>query len=341
MLTFDAKELADYAQRIFIAAGADAEHARIVVDHLIESNLVGHDSHGVMLIAAYVRQMKDGTIQPNHHPRIAVDRGVAVTVDGCWTFGHVASRFATDLAIARGRQNGLCLIGVVRCNHIGRLGDYAARAAHEGIVLFVTYGFPGGLVTAHGGRQGVLGTNPIAIGFPAGEESDFLLDVATSSVAGGKIQVARAKGERIPEGLLLDRNGEPTTDPDDFYNGGVLLPFGGHKGYGLGIVSLLLSQILVGSADYEDNGRKASAFFLAIDSSVFRPRSVVESEADQVFQRITSTPPATGFDAVRIPGQPELLNRERRLREGIPVPEAIWQEIQEAAESVGVTLPRR
>src|SRR5262249_39911788 len=157
--------------------------------------------------------------------------------------GQVAARYATELAIARAREHGVCLVGIVRCNHTGRLGEYATIAARAGVVLINLVGSLDAHVAPYGSKAPPFSPNPIAIGFPAGRRPDFIHDFATSGLSGGRIEIARETGERLPPGNLLDKNGNPTTDPQAFFDGGVMLPFGGYKGYGLAVAAILLSQV--------------------------------------------------------------------------------------------------
>jgi LDH2 family malate/lactate/ureidoglycolate dehydrogenase len=197
------------------------------------------------------------------------------------------------------------------------------------------------VVAPYGGKSGALATNPFSIGFPAGEHTDFMLDFATSMIAAGKVMVARAKHEQLPIGVLLDQQGNPTTDPNALLEGGALVPFGAHKGSGLSILSALLNQVLVNVPAYADENGQSAAFFLAIDSAIFRPRTDVARDADAVFQKVKSVPPAAGHTAVLIPGEPEVMSYARRLREGIPVAEDTWNAIRETAAKLGLDLPVR
>jgi LDH2 family malate/lactate/ureidoglycolate dehydrogenase len=337
MIVFSAAELRETATAIFRAAGANPETTEIVVTHLIDANLAGHDSHGVLRIPSYVKLIKRGKIQANARPSIVRETPVSALVDGNWTFGQVSARYGTEVAIEKARSQGVAVVGVVRCNHIGRVGTYPTLAAQHGVVAVVTVGGLGKSVAPFGGKQGVFGTNPISVGFPAHEHPDLMVDFATSAIAGGKVMVARAKHEPVPPGCLLDQDGNPTTDPNAYFAGGMLLPFGGHKGSALSIVSVLLSLVLVGANDYSDAAGASATFILAIDAGLFRDRSKVEAETDQVFDRIKSVPPASGVGEVMVPGEPEVRAAERRLKEGIPVAEDTWADIVAAAQSVGLT----
>jgi LDH2 family malate/lactate/ureidoglycolate dehydrogenase len=338
MLLLSADQLRTTATAIFRAAGADAEPTEILVDHLVAANLAGHDSHGVIRIPYYVRGIQRGQLQPNARPTVMRETAVSALVDGKWTFGQVSARYGTEVAIRKAKEIGVAVVGVVRCTHIGRLGTYSTLAAGQGIVLMVTIGNIGTSTAPFGGRAGIFSTNPFSFGFPAGEHADVMIDFATSAIAGGKVMVARAKHEPVPPGSLLDKDGNPTNDPEVYFNGGMLLPFGGHKGSALAVLSTLLSHVLVPTADNDPNGTLTGTFILAIDSGLFRDRSAVETEADQVLAKINAVPPAPGFTKVLAPGEPEVLAAEKRNQEGVPVAEDTWAEIVAAGASVGVAF---
>jgi LDH2 family malate/lactate/ureidoglycolate dehydrogenase len=340
MPTLTAAVLHDFSQRIFAAAGADPGPARVVSDHLIEANLAGHDSHGVLRIPSYVRSIQRGGIQPNARPEVVRETPVSALVDARRTFGHVSALFAADLAIAKAKAHGAAIVGTVHGNHIGRLGHYVTHAARRDVVLIVTTGWTGRSAAPFGGRQGALGTNPIAAGFPAAGDTPFLLDFATTAVAGGKVMVARAKHQPLPEGCLLDKDGAPTTDPNAYFDGGALVPFGGpvgmHKGYALSLLSALLSGALVQAPGEAGRGAGGSVFLLAIDAGVFGSVSAVKAVAGQVFERVKEVPPAPGFDEVLVPGEPEARAARGRRETGIAVPDDTWREITSLAAELRV-----
>jgi|DewCreStandDraft_5_1066085.scaffolds.fasta_scaffold10197_3 LDH2 family malate/lactate/ureidoglycolate dehydrogenase len=326
---------------IFQAAGATRENADRVAEALVESNLVGHDSHGVIRIPSYIQAIRQGHIQPAATPTILRETPTAALVSGNWTFGHVAAKFGTEVAVAKARAQGLAAVGIVQCNHIGRLGEYPTMAARQGVIALVTAG--GSLASGvrgpaapYGGRGRALGTNPIAVGVPGGDFPPLLLDFATTAVAGGKIMVARARRQPLPPGAILDPEGNPSTDPEDFYRGGVMLPFGGHKGYALSMVVELLSGPLTGADAHAATGRTSGTFILAIDAGLFRPLAEFVSVADRVYRQVKETPPAPGFEEVLLPGEPEWRTRARRLAEGIPIEEATWSAIVQVARDLGI-----
>jgi len=335
---FKPDELHATATKIFQGAGTDPEPTQILVDHIIDADLAGHSSHGVLRIPAYIRQIKSNKIQPNAKPSVVRETAVSALVDGAWAFGQISAHHGTRIAIAKAKEQGVAVVGIVQCNHIGRVGTYPTMAAMEGVAAIVTIGDAGGSAVPFGGRKAVFGTNPFAFGFPAADHPDLLVDFATTTVAAGKIQVARAKHEQLPPGSIIDKDGNPATDPEQYRDGGALLPFGGHKGYGLAVVSVLLSKVLAGASDFTPDGRLDGAFILAIDAGIFRDRSKAEAEAGALFDRIKEVPPAPGFDEVLIPGEPEVRAADARRKEGIPVADDTWAEIVEAGKSVGVTV---
>ena len=234
--------------------------------------------------------------------------------------------------------------------HIGRLGEYSEMAHNAGMIGMVLAGGFGGAggagntgVAPYGGARAAFGTNPISFGLPAGEQPPVMVDFATSAVAGGKVSLSRAKGVPLPPNCILDKDGNPTTDPEDFYAGGVLLPFGGHKGYGLAVVIELLGQALTGADTLggETMGggyRRAGSLFVAIDPGVFRPADGFVAAADATLKKVKSVPPAPGFDEVLIPGEPERRTRARRLLEGVSMPDSSWEALREIGTRYGIDI---
>lgn len=346
MLVFRADTLRQVGHTIFAAAGAPADIAARVADALVDANLAGHDSHGVLRIPQYVASLAAGEIVPDARPEVRAETAASALVDGNWSFGLVAAEFATDLAIDRARRNGLAAVGLVRAHHIGRLGEYTTRAARQGVVALLFAGGFGGEVGAapYGGAGIAFGTNPLSLGFPAGERPPVMVDFATTAVAAGKVRVARAKGEALPPGCISDREGRPSTDPNDFFSGGYLLPFGAHKGYGLAVAIELLGQTLTGADACGDPVRggpiygRSGATIIALDAGLFRPAEEFARAAEAVAARIKAVPPAPGFDEVVLPGEPEARAHERRSLEGIPVAESTWEAIRGNAADLGVDL---
>ena len=238
----------------------------------------------------------------------------------------------------------------MQVNHVGRLGEYAEMAAREGVVAILAAGGfaeERGQAVPFGGSRPALGTNPIALGFPAGRAEPMLLDFATTAIAAGKVAVARARGLPLPDGVLIDRDGHATTDPNAYYEGGALLPFGGHKGYALSMAVEFLGRIVTGSETFATEGRGGQYFarsghmVIAIDPSAFGPIDGYRERADATIDRIRAVPPAPGHAEVLVPGDPEHRSRRERERDGIPVPQATWESIRECAVGLGLPDPAR
>ncbi|MGH2370532.1 MAG: Ldh family oxidoreductase, partial [Chloroflexota bacterium] len=235
--------LEEMARRIFVAAGTPEDLAAHVARHLVKANLSGHDSHGVIRIPSYLRSIEQGRLVADARPAVVRDWPATAVVDGKRGFGQVAASFALEVAIGKAATAGVGAASIRHCNHIGRLGDYSETAAERGFIALVTYGSAGpnsGHSAPFGGAARHLGTNPWSVGIPGKESAPVVVDFATTMVAEGKIQVARAKHAPLPPGCIVDKDGKPSTNAEDFYAGGMILPAGGHKGYGLSLVAALL-----------------------------------------------------------------------------------------------------
>jgi LDH2 family malate/lactate/ureidoglycolate dehydrogenase len=340
MPTFAADELRTITANVFQAAGVPAEVAERVSESLVESNLLGHDSHGVIRIMQYLRDLRRGLVDPQARVEVLKETTTTALLDAHWQFGQVAARRGMAMAIEKARASHLAAVAMAHCYHIGRLGEYAAMAAEQGLIGLVTCNTGGPGVAPYGGKGRLFGTNPVACALPAGRHAPFLMDFATATVAEGKLRVARAQGKAVPEGWILDRDGRATTDPTDFYEGGVLLPFGGHKGYALCLLVDLLGGALAGHGCTclpEFTGGNG-VFILVLDIEAFRPLAEWQDTADRLFDRVKACPAAPGFEQVMIPGEPELAAKARRLRDGIEIDDSTWQEIVRVAREAGVEV---
>lgn len=340
MLSLSADRLHAVASALFRANGTPDDITREVVDILIESNLAGHDSHGVQLIPNYMQAAKDGRVIADARPSIVEETETTALVSGHWGWGQQTAAYGAKVAIEKARRMKVAVVGMVECNHVGRLGEYSERAMREGMAMIATLGSAGqtGNTAPFGGRAGVLGTNPFSFGIPAGEKEDVLLDFATTVVAGNKVAVARAKGVELPAGAILDREGRASTNPADLANGGVMLPFGGHKGYALAVCAELLGNIVAPSFRFRGPGRWGGTLFIVLDPTMFAPRDAYEQAVDEVLDRIKAVPPAPGFDEVLTPGEPEQRARAQRRAEGVPIPEATWEALKRTGQALGVDV---
>jgi LDH2 family malate/lactate/ureidoglycolate dehydrogenase len=349
--------LREFVDAVARRMGADADVAAELARHLVGSNLAGHDSHGVIRVPQYVGDMDQGLIVPSARPVLARESGVAALVDAHRGFGQHSTMFALEWAMVRARQHGVAMVAVRHSTHIGRLGEYAERTAAEGLIGIVTVGAVGdgiGGVVPFGGRARFLGTNPWALSVP-GKRRHFIFDAATSTLAEGKVRIARAAGKPLPPDAIVDRAGHPSRDAEAFYAGGALLPLGGavagHKGYGLGLASALLGALgmigdpeptLVGAAPpdaVEDRGRVAGVFLEVVAPAAFGDPARYATLVDDALEAAKRQPPADGVTEILVPGEPEQRARARRSRDGIPLPAATWDELGKVAERFGVPLP--
>ncbi len=338
-------ELRSLVSSILRAAGADARNADRVAEALVSSNLAGVDTHGVMHLPGYVKAIGNDEIVPTAWPEVLSETPATALVSGNWGLGHVTAKYAMELAIEKGREQGIAIVGIVQTNHIGRLGEYAELAASRGMIGLVWaggYGEQKPMAVPFGGSKAVLHTNPLAMGFPAGDEPTIVLDFATTAIAGSKVLLAQQGGKPVPPGALVDKHGNPTIDPAAFNDGGAQLPFGGHKGYAIMLAVEYLSRILLGTARYADPSkggiymRDQGVSMMAFKADLFQPLDEFEALGAEMERRVRAVPPAPGFDEVIVPGDPEARNRAERTRNGIPITDEIWASLLQTAESLGV-----
>lgn len=347
MPVIKAAQLETITSNIFQGAGLPAAEAATVAVSLVKSNLMGHDSHGIIRIPEYCRNLKEGVVKPGQQTRIERETDGSAVLDGGWGFGQVICRRAMELALEKASSRTIAAVTIRQCAHIGRLGEYAEMAAEKNMIGIVMCNDHGSspAVAPFGGIDPRMATNPIAIGFPTGGDHPIVIDMATSVVAFGKIHVQLNRDEAMPDGWALDSEGNPTTDPKAVYGPprGAILPFGGiagHKGFGLSIAVDLLSGALGGSgctrADAEREGN--GVFLMALDIGAFISQDEFKAEADRFIEYLKSSRLMPGFDEILIPGEPEY-NRKRKLeKEGISVDDETWRQIAETAVTVDVEI---
>jgi LDH2 family malate/lactate/ureidoglycolate dehydrogenase len=334
--------LIDLVQRIFSAAGAPTDIAQLVATSLVGSDLVGHDSHGVVRVRQYLDAIRRGDYKPAARPVIIHEQGATVTVDAQRGFGQVAAHYTISEGIRRAKTHGIAAAGLVHSGHVGRLGEWVEMAAeHQALALaFCNGGGPQGAVAPFGGAERVLGTNPIAAALPVGHEQPIVLDFATSAVAEGKVRVARNRGKSIPEGWILNNAGLPTTNPADLYDGGMLLPAATHKGYALSLLVEFMAGLVTGGGTPVLPGYTPGngVLFIVLDIAAFRSPTDYDTESQAVAQRVKATKAAPGFDRVLLPGEPEQQMAEKRGAEGIQIDDATWKLLTEDAAALNVPL---
>ncbi len=341
---FQAAPLRRAIEAIVAAGGSEPREAELVAENLVTANLTGHDSHGIGMIPRYVESLKEGGLQPNRHPVVKFDGGALVALDGQAGYGQVIGLEATDIAIERAREHGVCVMALANSHHLCRIGQWAEQAVAQGLVsLSFVNVISRSIVAPFGGSDARFGTNPCTIGVPLAGQPPFILDMATSGVAQGKVRVAHNKGEKLPPGLLLDDKGNATLEARfgviEPY--GALTTFGLHKGYGLAVVCELLGGALSGGGTWHTTDRSKKRVLNGMLSILIDPKKlgtadVFEREARAFIEWVKQSPPAPGMDRVRIAGDPERETRARRQKEGIAVDANTWQEIHAAGAKLGV-----
>ncbi len=328
---------------IFAAAGCHAEEAARVAHYLVEANLVGHDSHGVIRVSYYIDWLKSGKVLANQNIKIISENEVIAVVDGGYGLGQTVGEQATKLGIEKVSRHGVAVIALRNAGHLGRIGDWPLLAARAGKVSlhFVNTSGAGILVAPFGGINRRLSANPIAAGVPAAEGPPILVDMSCCTIAEGKLKVAFNKGVDVPEGCIIDPVGQPTTDPKIFYGDppGAILSIAGHKGYALGILTEMLAGALAGGgASNPANAHRLANGMLSIffEPSFFQSDQAFNAEVDRFVDWVKSSEKSHPEGEILMPGEIEERTKARRLREGIDLDDTTWRTIVETARSVGV-----
>jgi hydroxycarboxylate dehydrogenase B len=348
MPVFQPDDLNDFVRRLFEAAGASAAEAAAVAASLVESNLRGHDSHGVLLARWYLSQIKHGELVPGAPFEVLHETPALLACDGHLGFGQVQCRELVRRVCEKARGSGMACGTMKRCGHIGRLGEWVEQAAAAGLAALISVNDNGVVrtVAPPGGIRACISTNPIAIGVPTGG-APLVLDISTSAVANGKLKVARLVNKPVPVGWIQDASGNPTTDPNVMLADppGSLLPFGGdqaHKGFGLG----LLFDILVGGLTggfcppaAEGTQEWNNVLLVAWDPARCAGAEHFRAEADKLIGAVRNTPTKAGVDRIQLPGDRSSETRTRRLKTGITLDGDHWETLAKIAGKLGVSVP--
>jgi LDH2 family malate/lactate/ureidoglycolate dehydrogenase len=313
---------------ILQSCGCSEGVALMVAEHLADASLCGVESHGLMRVIQYHEQFANGMMQATASPQYK-SFPLGHEIDGNQGIGIPAMQLAIEQGCRIAGDNGISAIAIRNTGHVGRLGAFAETAAESG---FLTIMMGGGnrkawrQVAPYGGRQAILPTNPYCIGIPGGERGPVVLDFATSKIAGGWIYAAQSAGALLPKGAIIDAAGNPTVDPQDYFDGGAILPAGGAKGYALALMAELIAEAMLGPATTECNW-----LLITLKTSLYRDTSSMQKIAEEILDEMRQCPPSPGFTRVEIPGERE---REHRLRcnDVITVPEPTWQQILALAE---------
>jgi len=341
-------ELHRFTTEALRRAGLSEADAETSADVLVTTDAWGVFTHGTKSLAGYLRRLMAGGLRAQGQPRVVAEGGAWATVDGDSALGMVTSVFAMQTAIAKARQQGIAYVGVRNSCHFGAAGYYAWLAAREGLVgIAMANDIPS--VAAPGSRGAVTGSNPLAYAVPAGRYRPMLLDISTATVAGGKVYAAKARGESIPDNWIIDANGRPTTDASGFPQVGALLPMAGHKGYGLSLLIETLSGILSGASvtwgvrswahDDATLHTLHGAAFLAIDVKCIAPVDEFMRKVEALIDEIHNAPCADGVERLLVPGELEWERHDSSMREGIPLPGDVMENLQAAAKLVQINCP--
>lgn len=341
-----AQELHAFCQAAMAATGAPAEHAALVADHLVESELQGVTSHGVRRLPTYARRVRNGQIRAGVEPTVVSDRPLAAVLDGQNGLGMVNAHRAMTLALQKARVHGVGMAAVRSSNHLGRAGHYAELALAEGAIGFCLTN-ASGRMAPWGGAEPWLGNNPWSVAIPAGEEPPVVVDMANTVSANGKIRAALAAGERIPAGWALDRQGNPTTDPAAAL-AGFPIPIGGAKGYALSLIVDLLTGVLSGgewgprvyNMDSPQPAQNTCHLLMAIHVDLFMPAAEFKGRVDAYVRELRTVRPAPGGEPVRAPGERGHRLRQRQLRDGITLEPATLAALERLGAELAIPLQR-
>jgi len=309
---------------IFNRLGCQNDISLAITEHLIDANLCGLESHGVMRVMQYAERMQNGTMRVDVRPEVITTENKMTIVDGGMGSGIPAMHLAYETSMTLALKSGLAAISILNTGHTGRHGAFADDAAEKGFLTICTGGGNHRVhsqVAPHGGARGMLPTNPWCIGIPGGDLGPIVMDFSTGMIAGGWIYAAQSAGALLPEGCVVDRDGKPTRDPNDYFNGGAILPMGEHKGFALSLVAELIAEAMLGPSSPECNW-----FLITIDTRRFRQPAALKAAAEEVLADLRNCPPAPGFKEVEIPGERE--RKQRSKSNGIiAIPEETWQQV--------------
>ena len=327
------------------AGGSAPREAELVADNLVAANLAGHDSHGVGMLPYYVSSLHSGSLRPNTHAEVALDRGPILAVEGGRGYGQVIGFETMQLGMARAAELGVALVAIRNSFHLCRIGHWAEQCAAAG---FASIHFVNGIDHAplqapHGGRDARFSTNPFCAAVPGQDGEPVVLDMATSKIAFGKARVAANQGVPVPDESILDPDGHVSRDGAVMFRNprGVLLPVGEHKGSGIAIMCELLAGALTGSSTNQPEHPQAGGTINNMLSVIIAPdalaeRAAVQREIGAALAWIRSSRPRPGFDEVLLPGEPERRRRAARLAHGIEIDPQSWSDIRAAAKAAGV-----
>jgi L-lactate dehydrogenase len=344
LLHFAPDDVRGFAARLYQAAGVSAGDASTLGDVLVQADLRGYPGHGVAHLPSYLDRIASGQTRLDAQIRVVREGKTTAVIDADFAIGQLAGRQAMGLAIDKAREHGVGIVGLMHSGHIGRAADYVEMAAEAGMVGVVTISVGGGNVVPYGARDPLAGTNPVAYGVPGPDGQHIILDFATSAMSMGELQHHAARGLPFPEGIMIDADGNPTTDYEVFRGPprGHLLAFGGHKGAGIQLMTDILGGILVGNGpgrDWRGKGEAAinGVLFQAISVEEFQPLEEFQRQIGEQVRFIHDLPPAPGFEEVLVPGERGRKHAARAEIEGIEIDPQDWEKLLAHARRLEVT----
>jgi len=333
----DPERLIDFGTAVYTSVGMPEADARLVADTLVQADLWGHQSHGVLRLGWYLDRVRNGVMKPVTKPEFVVDAGSIAVIDGHDGVGHVLTMLATREAVKRAKAHGLGAVGVRMSNHFGTCMYYTLTGAREGCVMLLTSN-GGPAMAPWGGRKKIIGTNPWSVAAPAGDRAPFVVDMANTGVARGKIYLARQKRQPIPLGWAINAAGAPTTDPQEAIDG-IILPMAEHKGYAIASMVDILSGVLTGSGFLSQvhspykTAEKSNCghLVIALDIEAFQPLAQFNARMKEWITEVKSVPLAQGVDEVFYPGEMEWNNNARNRRDGVLFPDDTLTDLRRIA----------
>jgi hydroxycarboxylate dehydrogenase B len=345
---FNHNELLNFTEQLLARGGMPGDDAKLVAKLLVKADLRGYPGHGVTRVAPYLAWIKHGTINLREGPKIVHEGKITALIEGNHYIGQAAAHMAMKLAIRKAKEHGVGVVTLRRASHSGRLADYMEMAADAGMIAMGAVSVGSGTTTLYGGMERILGTHPMAFGIPARNGRHIILDFATASMSMGEIQKRVAKKETIPDGVMLDGHGNPTNDFKAFHRPprGVFLPFGGHKGSGVALITEILGGLLSGNGLakhwWDKGGHGINGVFLeAIAVEEFQPLDEFLDRVDELISFVKSRKTAPGFKEILLPGEQSMQNEARQIKEGVEIDQATWRELKQVAVELGMhQLPK-
>lgn len=339
-----ASKLENIVAAILEKNNVPTEEAQVVATSLVDADLRGVSSHGVVRLPIYLTRIQNGVIPAQAEIEIVKETASTAVIDGKDGLGQVISQKAIDLLLEKAEKNAISAVTVRNSNHYGAAAYWASKIQEKNMIGF-SFSNVEPLMTPPGGAAARIGNNPISIVVPTGDSRPIVIDMATSTVPLGKIVSAKSKGESIPEGWAVDSTGKPTTDPNEVINGGFLFPVGGPKGYSLAIFVDVLTALLSGGAIGDeiyslyndvDKANCVSHFFMAIRIDAFIEPALFYQAVKRYASFIKDTPLAEGANAIYMPGEIEHMNKEKNKAAGINLPDSVFEDLVKRAQDHGV-----